>query len=243
MMARSKRLRARPGRPPKGLAGDVEGRILDAAEKLFLEKGFQSASIDQIAEMAPASKPTIYAHFSGKEALFSAVVARIISGLWDFEGYVPEGRTVEDKLTNLASAIVERGIEDSVGVVRATIAEAQRFPDLSRHVHEASRNRALDAVSLLLNDATQTLPPQSRRVFDPKRRLATAQIFMDFTLLPMLMRALIGDSAKTLREDLPSFVRERVDFFLSACETDWKHQEAEDIGSIKALAIRAGRRR
>ncbi len=98
-MARSKRQRVRPGRPPKGLAGDVEGRILDAAEKLFLEKGFQSASIDQIAEMAPASKPTIYAHFSGKEALFSAVVARIISGLWDFEGYVPEGRTVEDKLT------------------------------------------------------------------------------------------------------------------------------------------------
>jgi AcrR family transcriptional regulator len=242
-MARSKRLRVRTGRPPKNLAGDVEGRILDAAEKLFLEKGFQSASIDQIAEMAPASKPTIYAHFSGKEALFSAVVARIINGLSDFAGYVPEGRTVQDKLTSLASAIVARGIEDSVGVVRATIAEAQRFPDLSRHVHEVSRNRAVEAVSLLLNDAIQTLPPQSKRVFNPKRQLATAQIFMDFTLLPMLMRALIGDSAKTLREDLPSFVRERVDFFLSACETDWKHQETADISAMKALAIRAGRRR
>jgi AcrR family transcriptional regulator len=228
-MARSNRLRVRPGRPPKDLAGDVEGRILDAAEKLFLEKGFQSASIDQIADMAPASKPTVYAHFPGKEALFSAVVARIINGLSDFEGYVPKGRTVHDKLTSLASAIVERGIEDSVGVVRATIAEAQRFPDLSRHVHEASRNRAVDAVSLLLNNATKTLPPQSKQIFNSKRRLATAQIFMDFTLLPMLMRALIGDSAKTLREDLPSFVRERVDFFLSACETDWKHQKAEDI--------------
>lgn len=44
MMARSKRLRARPGRPPKDLAGDVERRIVDAAEKLFLENGFRSAS-------------------------------------------------------------------------------------------------------------------------------------------------------------------------------------------------------
>ena len=168
MMARSKRLRARPGRPPKDLAGDVEGQILDAAEKLFLEKGFESASIDQIAEMAPASKPTIYAHFSGKEALFSAVVARIINGLSDFEGYVPEGRTVQDKLTSLGSAIVARGIEDLAGVARVTIAEAQRFPDLSRHVHEASRNRAVDAVSLLLNDANSDATAAIKTGFQPK---------------------------------------------------------------------------
>ena len=44
MMANSrskKRLRVRPGGPPKGLAADVERRILDAAQKLFLEKGFR----------------------------------------------------------------------------------------------------------------------------------------------------------------------------------------------------------
>ena len=78
--AKAKRA-ARPGRPPKDLAGDVEGRILDAAERVFLERGFQSASIDEIAARAPASKPTIYGHFAGKEALFAAVVARIIDGL------------------------------------------------------------------------------------------------------------------------------------------------------------------
>jgi AcrR family transcriptional regulator len=41
---------------------------------LFLEKGFRSVSIDDISELAPASKPTNYAHFAGKEALFVAVV-------------------------------------------------------------------------------------------------------------------------------------------------------------------------
>jgi AcrR family transcriptional regulator len=75
------------GRPPKEFAGDVQERILDAAQQLFLEKGFRSASIDDISEMAPASKPTIYAHFPGKEALFAAVVARTINGLTDFEGF------------------------------------------------------------------------------------------------------------------------------------------------------------
>src|SRR6202166_5361326 len=89
--------RPRQGRPPKNLAGDVKARILDAAQRVFLKKGYQGASVDEIAEMAPASKPTIYAHFEGKEALFEAVVARVIAGLTNFEGFDPRGRSVQDK--------------------------------------------------------------------------------------------------------------------------------------------------
>ncbi len=92
--------RPRPGRPPKDLAGDVKERILDAAQRVFLKRGYQSASLDEIAEVAPASKPTIYAHFEGKEALFEAVVARVIAGLTNFEGFEPRGRTVQDRLAS-----------------------------------------------------------------------------------------------------------------------------------------------
>lgn len=218
----AKRTRVRPGRPPKELAGDVEGRILDAAEKLFLEKGFQGASIDEIAELAPASKPTIYGHFPSKEALFAATVSRIINGLANFDGYVPEGRRVQDKLTSLGTTIAERAIRDSVALMRATIAEAQRFPALSRDVHEATRSWAADVVSHLLRDAIHTPSRSSQGPFGVGRILATAQIFMDLILLPMLMRSLVGDEPKTLRKELPHFVRERVSFFLAACEANWK---------------------
>jgi AcrR family transcriptional regulator len=211
----------RLGRPPKDLAGDVKARILEAAQQIFLKRGYQSASIDEIAEVAPASKPTIYAHFPGKEALFAAVVARVVSGLANFEGYAAKGRTVEDKLTSLGTELVERFINDTVRVARATIAEADRFPSLSRHVHEAGRDRAAAAVSHVLNDATHTLSRTPKGAFGPKRSVATAQIFMDLILLPMLMRALMGDEAKALRKEVPTFVRERVSFFLAACETNW----------------------
>ena len=129
--------RPRQGRPPKDLAGDVKARILDAAQRVFLKRGYQSASLDEIAEVAPASKPTIYAHFPGKEALFEAVVARVLEGLTNFEGFEPKGRTVQDKLASLGIEVVERFIEETLGITRATIAEADRFPALSRHVHEA----------------------------------------------------------------------------------------------------------
>jgi AcrR family transcriptional regulator len=217
----SKRPQTRLGRPPKDLAGDVKSRILDAAQQIFLKRGYQSASLDEIAEMAPASKPTIYAHFDGKEALFEAVIARVITGLTNFEGYEPRGRTVTDKLTSVGTELVERFLEDTVGVTRATIAEADRFPALSRHVHEAGRDRAAAAVSDILNNAAYPLQRGPKGPFSTKRSLATAQIFMDLILLPMLMRALMGEDAKHLRKEVPGFVRERVNFFLAACETDW----------------------
>jgi AcrR family transcriptional regulator len=216
-----KKLNGRLGRPPKDLAGDVKARILEAAQQVFLKRGYQSASIDEIAEVAPASKPTIYAHFHGKEALFEAVVAHVINGLANFKGYTPKGRTMQDKLTSLGTELVERFMEDTVRVTRATIAEAERFPALSRHVHESGRDRTAAAVSHVLNDTTHALSRSAGAAFGPKRAVATAQIFMDLILLPMLMRALMGDEAKVVRKELPSFVRERVSFFLAACETDW----------------------
>jgi AcrR family transcriptional regulator len=213
--------RPRPGRPPKEQAGDVKTRILDAAQRIFLKRGYQSASLDEIAEVAPASKPTIYAHFDGKEALFESVVARVLDGLTDFQGFEPKGRTVQDKLASLGIELVERFLEETIGVTRATIAEADRFPRLSRHVHEHGRDRAAAAVSHVLNDATQTLMRGTKGPFSPKRSLVTTQIFMDLILLPMLMRALMGEGAKELRSELPAFVRERVSFFLAACGADW----------------------
>ena len=213
--------RPRIGRPPKDLAGDVKTRILDAAQRVFLKRGYQSASLDEIAETAPASKPTIYAHFRGKEALFEAVVARVIAGLTNFEGFEPKGRTVQDKLASLGTEIVERLIEETVGITRVAIAEAERFPALSRHVEEHGRNRTVGAVSHVLNDATHRLSRGSKGPFGPKRSLSTAQIFTDIILLPMLIRALMGVGAEELRSELPGFVRERVSFFLAACEADW----------------------
>jgi AcrR family transcriptional regulator len=213
--------RPRPGRPPKDQAGDVKARILDAAQRVFLKRGYQSASLDEIAETAPASKPTIYAHFPGKEALFEAVVARVIAGLTNFEGFEPKGRTVQGKLSSLGTEIVERFIDETIGITRATIAEADRFPALSRHVHEHGRDRAAAAVSHVLSDATNMLSRGPKGPFGPKRSVSTAQIFMDLILLPMMMRALMGEGARELRGELPGYVRERVSFFLAACEADW----------------------
>lgn len=49
--------------------------ILEAAEQVFLENGYEAGSLDAVAARANASKATIYAHFGNKVGLFKAIVA------------------------------------------------------------------------------------------------------------------------------------------------------------------------
>ncbi|MGB6890492.1 MAG: helix-turn-helix domain-containing protein, partial [Xanthobacteraceae bacterium] len=72
-------LAVRAGRPSREFAGEVDQRILDAARRVFLERGLAGASIDEIAATARAGKPTIYARYPDKEALFAAVVMRNVA--------------------------------------------------------------------------------------------------------------------------------------------------------------------
>jgi AcrR family transcriptional regulator len=96
------------GRPPKALAGAVEERILGAARKVFLERGFEGASIEEIAEAARSGKPTIYARFPGKEALFTAVVMqRVAANTARVETLTPTGATIEERLASVAVAVIQ----------------------------------------------------------------------------------------------------------------------------------------
>src|SRR6202048_2201228 len=142
--ASARRPAVRFGRPPKELAGKVEERILDAAREVFIERGFEGASIDEIAEVARSGKPTIYARFLDKRALFTAVVTRdILSRISEFKAEVPTGATIEERLASAASTLLHWGLDsERIALMRLAIAEARRFPDLgstvSRTAHELS---------------------------------------------------------------------------------------------------------
>lgn len=52
--------------------------ILDAAQEAFVQEGYEATSMDYIAELANASKRTVYNHFPSKEELFQAVLDRFL---------------------------------------------------------------------------------------------------------------------------------------------------------------------
>lgn len=52
-------------------------KILDTAERLFMEKGYDNASLQNIIDATGLSKGAIYHHFASKEDIFFAVCDRI----------------------------------------------------------------------------------------------------------------------------------------------------------------------
>jgi TetR/AcrR family transcriptional regulator, regulator of autoinduction and epiphytic fitness len=79
--------------------------ILNGAVQVFIEWGYDNASMDQIAEAAGVSKRTVYNHFLNKENLFQAVVAKFLTEQQILKQipYDPS-RTIEDQLRAFANA-------------------------------------------------------------------------------------------------------------------------------------------
>ncbi|WP_449477687.1 TetR/AcrR family transcriptional regulator [Streptomyces abikoensis] len=63
----------RPKRMPREVR---ERQMLDAAVAVFARRGYRAASMDEIAELAGASKPLVYLYLNSKEDLFSACIRR-----------------------------------------------------------------------------------------------------------------------------------------------------------------------
>jgi AcrR family transcriptional regulator len=75
---KQQRGRRRPaGRPRSGEPGSGRGReaILDAAARVFTERGYRGATVDAILEEAGLSKGAFYWHFESKDELMLAVLA------------------------------------------------------------------------------------------------------------------------------------------------------------------------
>lgn len=61
-----------------------EADIVAAAEKVFILKGFDEASIDEIAKEAQFTRRTVYQYFANKEDLFYAVVLKAFGLLFSY---------------------------------------------------------------------------------------------------------------------------------------------------------------
>lgn len=56
-------------------------QLIEIGRAIFAERGYEAASIEEIAQRAQVSKPVVYEHFGGKEGLYAVVVDREMSVL------------------------------------------------------------------------------------------------------------------------------------------------------------------
>lgn len=217
-----KRPAGRSGRPPRQLAGEVDARILDAARQVFLEHGLAGASIDEIAVRARAGKPSIYARFASKEALFGAVVLNNVAvAIERFGSVAPTGATIDERLADVGARILHWILSSqTIDLMRVAISEARRLPELANNVHHMARQRGEEAVGRLLTEAAPSDPLRVVPAFAPERLPTTARFFIDSVVFPLIVRGLFGEKLEALDAEIGPHVARTVAFFLAACQHD-----------------------
>ncbi|HEX4615184.1 MAG TPA: helix-turn-helix domain-containing protein, partial [Stellaceae bacterium] len=68
---------------PKARRNGSREAIVAAAERLFLERGFGSVSMDELAEAAGVARRTLYNQFASKEEIFREMLFRVSGQLED----------------------------------------------------------------------------------------------------------------------------------------------------------------
>ena len=92
----------------------TRARLLDAAEKVFVERGFHAASVDDVADEAGYSKGAVYSNFENKDELFLAVLERRVdSRALAIETGVSADQPIADQAVQAGNAFLEVFLEQS----------------------------------------------------------------------------------------------------------------------------------
>lgn len=115
-------------------------QILEGAEAVFLEHGYEGASMSQIARKAGVSKGTLYNHFVSKDDLFHALITRLCSGKIAsmFQVFEKEEAECLPGLIQVAEALIKILVSPpALNMHRIIIAEAPKFPELANAFWQA----------------------------------------------------------------------------------------------------------
>lgn len=96
-------------------AEERKNEILDVAEQLFAEKGFDNASTNDIIDKIGIARGTLYYHFKSKEEILDAVVERMGRKLFAQAAAIVADRSIP-LLERLTESVLALNVDDGIGV-------------------------------------------------------------------------------------------------------------------------------
>jgi AcrR family transcriptional regulator len=154
--------------------------LLTAAIDLFVERGFASTRLEDVARRAGVSKGTLYLYFANKEELFKAVVRdSIVPALGEAELSIAgfDGHSA-DLLRSVILAWWQRvGATKASGIIKLVSAEAGNFPELAQFYQDEVITRGTRMIAGMLERAV------ARGEFRPVNVSQMTQVL----IAPMLM--------------------------------------------------------
>jgi AcrR family transcriptional regulator len=132
--------------------------IIAAALDLFVERGYATTRLDDVAARAGVSKGTLYLYFENKEDLFKAVVRGNVLPV------LQHGEDLVEKFSGSSTELVRQlvrgwwemtGSTKIAGIPKLVIAEAGNFPDLAKFYYDEVILRAHSMFRRVLQRGTE----------------------------------------------------------------------------------------
>src|SRR4051795_11493257 len=146
---------AAPARAKLSVVADDDSskrrQILDGARKVFLDLGFDGASMGEIARAAGVSKGTLYVYFADKNRLFETIVEReMLDQQKTAFNFDPE-RDVSTTLREFGQAYIELLCRPGGGsAIRTVMAIAERMPEVGRRYYEHVLEKTISRLAFCL---------------------------------------------------------------------------------------------
>lgn len=202
------RSRTRGGRPPQSEAGQVEARLLEAAEELILSQGFARTTMEQVAARARAGKTTLYSRFPTKSDLYIAVVRHTVARDTASITNVSATGSIQDRLVDAGLQLADLTLTpSSIALMRVTAAEARAFPALALEGHRIGFGLCVEAIARCLRG--------NSAVDDIDEAAHLARRFVELALHPLYNHAMVGHPLPELLERARTDVAQVADYLLS----------------------------
>ena len=173
------------GRGKQRRGEELRRHILFTAKEVFLETGYERASMDAVAARAETSKRSLYAHFASKDQLFTSVL-ELIRELYLEKLKTPDAYS-EDRAEAVApfcGRLLHLMLwEPQVRTSRLCIAEAERLPGSSSAYFDAVFGSACERLAAYLTERYGITRPDGT---------ALAENLLGGAVLPRLFRTLLG---------------------------------------------------
>ncbi|MGG5823790.1 TetR/AcrR family transcriptional regulator [Falsiroseomonas sp. HW251] len=187
--------------------------ILDAAALLFCGQGYGAVSMDAVAKAAGVSKATLYAHFTGKDALFAEIVAeRLAQVRAETEAQAPHDLPPAEALRAMGRHWLRFMLAPrTLAIYRIVIGEGARFPDLARAFHAAGPNQGRAWLTGWIAEEVS----RGRLRADADPRLAAEQM-IGLLRGDLYLRSVLGLAGEPTEAEIAAVVDAASDTFLRA---------------------------
>jgi AcrR family transcriptional regulator len=201
---------AAPNRATLAVVADEDSskrrQILDGARRLFLDLGFDGASMGEIARAAGVSKGTLYVYFADKNRLFEAIVEEEVLDQQKVAFNFDPERDVATTLREFGQAYIELLCRPGGGsAIRTVMAIAERMPEVGSRFYSnvVAHTIARLAAYLDARGAAGDLEIEDRKLAASQFMMACqASLF-----LPFVFQAAPAPSAERIAEVVESATR------------------------------------